>query len=175
MSATFPLTDERFLPKQDNIILTGVAQNKSEPSHKEPMPPSRRHAETEDVDDFTYRETMHVLMLASTSMCKAIEAQTSKTENGAANRRISWLMAIFAMVTLMGAGANFLTTSSFAIGGKQQELQNTQKDLERLQKDVSKMEEQYQRQELKLREYEVWIQTTREKLADKGWKLPPIP
>lgn len=138
------------------------------------MGPPRRHADTEDFDQ---REALHILTLASTSLCKAMEAQAVKPENGngATNKRVTWLMAIFAMVTLMGAGANFLTSSGMAIGGKQQEIQQTQRDLQRLQADYDKMEQRHEKAELKLREYEVWLQTTREKLADRGWKLPPLP
>lgn len=144
----------------------GVPQDSDE-AYKDTMP-ARRH---EPDEDFNLRESMHVLMLANTSMCKVLEAQaTQKAENGngATNKRVTWLMAVFAMVTLMGTGANFLTSSGFAIGGKTQEINQTQKDLQRLQAENDKLE-------LRLREYEVWLQTTREKLVDKGWKLPPLP
>lgn len=144
---------------------------------KEEMPPNlRRHGA--DEEDFNLRESLHILTLASTSLCKALEAQATQPRengNGSTNKRVTWLMAIFAMVTLMGTGADFLTSSGVLIGGKQQELQNTQKDLQRLQMDFDKLEQRSEKETTKLREFEVWLQTTREKLADKGWKLPPLP
>jgi hypothetical protein len=139
------------------------------------MAPPRRH---EVDEEFTTRESMHVLMLASTAMCKALEAQAAQPKengNGATNKRVTWLMAIFAMVTLMGAGANFLTSSGMAIGGKNQEVMQIQRDMQRLQSDIEKREQRYDKMDQRQREFEVWLQTTREKLADKGWKLPPLP
>lgn len=177
MSAiTFPVASKEN-PRESPInILTPLPQS-SDGYEKEDMPPTRRHED----DDFTMRESLNILVLASTNMCKAFEAQATKTENGngATNKRVTWLMAIFAMVTLMGTGANFLTSSGFALGGKDKEINQTQKDLQRLQTDsdtrYNKLEQRYEKAEQRLREYEVWMQTTREKLSDKGWRVPPIP
>jgi hypothetical protein len=176
IAGAFPIVVGKNVQEQPNTGFLGARQNSDVAYLEEDMPP-RRHVESDEVDEFALRESMNVLMLASTSMCKALEAQVTKTDtsNGATNKRVTWLMAIFAMVTLMGTGANFLTSSGVAIGGKQQELQSTQKDVQRLQSDYDKLEQRYERSELKLREYEVWLQTTREKLADKGWKLAPLP
>ena len=172
----FPIVREKSHEPANNIA-KARPQDISKAGHLsgEQMGPPRRHADSEDFDQ---REALHILTLASTSLCKAMEAQTSRpveNGNGATNKRVTWLMAIFAMVTLMGAGANFLTSSGVAIGGKQQEIQQAQKDLQRVQTDLDKMEQRYEKSETKLREFEVWLQTTREKLADKGWKLPPLP
>lgn len=131
------------------------------------MGPPRRH----EVDEFDIRESLHVLVLAQTSMCKALEMQATqpKVENGnGSTKRITWLMAVLASITLLSGGANFLTSSGMAIGGKTQQMDQMQKDVDRLRTEKDALKQQ-------LREYEVWLQTTREKLADRGWKLPPLP
>lgn len=175
-SIPFPGVTRDDKPARPLNISTDRLHDNSDASHIEDEMSRRRPPDESALDDFTMREAMHVLMLANTSMCKALEAQaTQPKENGATNKRVTWLMAIFAMVTLMGAGADFLTSSGMAIGGKNQEVVQTQKDLQRLQADYDKLESRYDKSELRLREYEVWLQTTREKLADKGWRLPPLP
>jgi hypothetical protein len=134
-------------------------------------------------DDAVIREATHGAMLAITAMAKAMESQASqpKAENGnsATNRRITILMALFTLVTLLGTGANFLASSGFVVGGKAGELGQTQKDVARIEiqekEDRVRLQTEHDKLELRLREYEVWLQTTREKLADRGWKLPPLP
>lgn len=150
-----------------------------ESSNEYNMAPRRQDTE----EEFTTREVMHNLMLAQTSCFRTLEMQAAQPKaengNGATNRRVTWLMAIFAMVTLLGTGANFLTSSGFVVGGKAGELGQTQKDVARIEiqekEDRIRLQTEHDKLELRLREYEVWLQTTREKLADRGWKLPPLP
>jgi len=175
-AVTTELYDDSPLPVPPTLKLARTKQE----GEINNMPP-RRH-EADDVD-FSTREVMHNMMLAQTSLCKALEAQAAqpKTENGngATNRRVTWLMAIFAMVTLLGTGANFLTSSGFVVGGKAGELGQTQKDVSRIElqekEDRVRLQTEHDKLEQRLREYEVWLQTTREKLADRGWRLPPLP
>lgn len=145
----------------DNIIRVGL-QDKSSVHHDEPDEP----------DEMTKAEREELMQEATLAAMLAIPklgiAQEAKGDDNGTNRRITLLMAAFGLITLLGAGANFLTSSGFAVGGKTQEISQTQKDLQRLEAETNKLE-------LRLREYEVWLQTTREKLADKGWKLPPLP
>jgi len=134
-------------------------------------------------DEFSTREILHNLALAQTSCFRTLEIQATQPKaengNGSTNRRVTWLMAIFAMVTLLGTGANFLTSSGVMLGGKAGELGQTQKDVARIElqekEDRIRLQTEHDKLELRLREYEVWLQTTREKLADRGWKLPPLP
>lgn len=181
---TFPVASKEN-PRESPIkILTPLPQS-SDGYEKEDMPPTRRHEDDDfTIRESTFRESMNVLMLAQTSMCKVIEAQAvreaTKSENGnGSSKRLTWMMAVLATVTLMGSGANFLTSSGMMLGGKQQEISQAQKDLQRLQAEKDKMEQRYdarlEKQDTRIREYEVWMQTTREKLSDKGWKMPPIP
>lgn len=95
-------------------------------------------------------------------------AQAAEAKSGNGDKRMSVILGSLAVITLLGSGANFLASSGILIGGKNNQLETVQKQLDRVEGDNARQAQQ-------LREYEVWLQTTREKLADKGWQLPPLP
>jgi hypothetical protein len=93
ITATFPIVGrENHRDEPNNILKPARHPNVAENT----MPP-RRHADDNDVDEFTLRESMHVQTLANTSMCRAIEtlatamtaqasAQAVPKTNGQSNR-----------------------------------------------------------------------------------------
>lgn len=130
--------------------------------------PERDMTKAEEAE---FREAMHALILSATVTNKALVQAIERPHengNGATNKRVTWLMAVFAMVTLLGTGGNFLASSGMALGGKAEEIKQ-QKEL------IAELKKERDADRQRLREFEVWLQTTREKLSDKGWKLPPLP
>lgn len=96
---------------------------------EEPMPPPRRHVGSDDAE-FDLRETLHVLALSSTATLKLLESQTAThaaqvsalTANGhGEKRRMNWFMASIAIITLLGAGGNFVGSSGIWVGEKSKE------------------------------------------------------
>src|SRR5262245_59576789 len=85
-------------------LSTDRSQDIGDLSHGEPMTKA---------EEAELREALHVLILSATTTNKALERSIERPHengNGATNKRVTWLMAIFAMITIMGAGSNFLTS-----------------------------------------------------------------
>lgn len=100
-------------------------------------------------------------------LARALAGQIHSAETGN-GKSLKLFLAGITLITVLGQGGSFLATQAIAVGGKN-------KELEQIEKENTRLESRVQDQEQRLREYEVWLQTTREKLADRGWKMPPLP
>jgi hypothetical protein len=113
-----------------------VIPRSNETSNEDDMAVRRHEPDTED---FSNRELLNNLLLAQTSCFRTLEMQAMQPKaengNGSTNRRVTWLMAIFAMVTLFGTGANFLASSGMWIGNRNRdadEIKNVKDELANL-------------------------------------------
>lgn len=90
------------------------------------MPP-RRHG---DDQDFNLNETLNVLALSSTAILKTIEAQaaTRAVNGNGEKRRQNWFMVSIAIITILGAGGNFVGSSGMFVGSKLEENRRLSED-----------------------------------------------
>ena len=142
-------------------VLTGRYEE-TRPKHPVNIPtPLDQYNEGYSEDDVTAKEDRMEAAITAMAQAIALQAQTATPKNGK-----NWPVVLAAVATV----GMFLVTVSGVRWMPQGEanLMLNQQHLERLQKDNDKLE-------LRLREYEVWLQTTRERLSDGGWKLPPLP
>jgi hypothetical protein len=97
--------------------------------------------------------------LARIAMMTALAASTKAGES---NRWVQFVATmLLAMITALA--------SAFAVSVRYQER------VDYLMKHNDDQDRKIEQQAEELREYEVWLQSTREKLSDKGWKLDSLP
>ena len=111
------------LPVRETI----TPRHQSDVTHLKEIMPPRRHG---DDQDFNLNETLNVLALSSTAILKTIEAQAAtKTANGnGEKRRQNWFMVSIAIITILGAGGNFVGSSGMFVGSKLEENRRLSED-----------------------------------------------